>query len=35
MNTINRIQKITEAHDHIDQVINLILGAVSGLPIEE
>ena len=35
MNTINRIKKITEAHDHIDQAINLILGAVSGFPEEE
>jgi hypothetical protein len=35
MNTINRIKKITEANDHIDQAINLILGAVSGFPEEE
>jgi hypothetical protein len=35
MNTINRIKKITEAHDHIDQAINLVLGAIPGLPIEK
>jgi hypothetical protein len=35
MNTINRIKKITEAHDHIDQAINLILGTVSGLSVAE
>jgi hypothetical protein len=35
MNTINRIRKITEAHDHIDQAISLILAAVYKTEIEE
>jgi hypothetical protein len=35
MNTINRIKKITEAHDHIDQAISLILAVVERTTIEE
>ena len=41
MNAFRRIQKITEANDHIDhidhidQAVSLILAAVYGLEIEE